>query len=737
MLSEAQINSIHALTAADDVAPTPALQVAEIPIESTSDFLHLWDRLQSQLLHLQDEHFASFVDKLDLGKWKLLLDSIQSIKKDAGTILSSYHLVKTKTHAVQVACKSLLLEQQNLLQLSDSVHEKLNYFDRLERIARVVSAPGNVVTRSNFAELLSELDGSLQFCESNPDYVDAPFYIQRFKSLLTRCMQLIKMHVTTELRAFQQDLIENKSISNATWEAKFLGLVAALKPIIHELETRAPTNKEFLQLLKECYSAYTSVRLQLWMPNVQNLMKSTESSSTTPTSPSPASLVASLNQAYPTLQGILAGEEKLWYQLFETGSTQLRQFLASLSAPLYQTLRPMIMRSGQMDALSALIKSLYEYLGGYDAHHAERTVSGVEHEDAAKITLDSILGIAQTRLVFVAQQFMKNEIDDLQSYVLERDVVDWLREAKRIGHGTLDRSKSMSLYSIGSGEFLPTVQRTLLLLRALGGTLPPKAWSELAGEAIEITKRSIIAVSKTHISRNGSTDAVLRNADMFCMKNLLELRRGVQESGVVGYLMDWSNQDAEMPIPSMITTFGKNALVGTQGMQGGALKNLDDAMKASCESWIEVCCKSVIDDLTSVTLKLNALQYTKSDATGMREAVQVAEVEFLKKLDVLSAHLRDLFVQMSDVDLDAYGLLSRMIKNRVLDGYRRFHDVAKDIGVLQGWDVVSTNVEVIGNEWIGLVNNVVASPVEHLASAVEAVQISEQPLAESSKESES
>jgi hypothetical protein len=722
MLSEIQINSIHALTIAEEATPIlhpPTTQ--NTPIESTSDFLHFWDNLQTQLLLLQDEEYLDFVEKLDVEKWRHLLNSIHLVKKDAECILTNYQLVKQKTHAVQVACKSLLQEQDNLLQLSDSVHEKLNHFDRLENIARIVSAPGNVVTKNNFSDLLLQLDASLQFCEANPDYLDAPFYIQRFKSLLTRCMQLIKMHVTTELRAFQQDLYD-KSVNQATWEAKFLGLTSSLKPIIRELETRAPMNKEYLGLLKECYSAYTSVRLQLWMPQVQSLMKSTDVASTpvspiSPSSPALVSLVTCLNQTYPTLQGILAGEEKLWYQLFDTGSTQLRQFLASLSAPLYQTLRPQITKSGQMDALSALIKSLYEYLGGYEVHHAEKTVTGVEHVDAAKITLDAILGIAQTRLIFVAQQFLKNEIDDLQSYVLERDVVDWLREAKRIGQGTLERGKSMSLYSIGSGEFLPTVQRTLLLLRALGGTLPPKTWSDLAGEAIEITKRSIISVSKTHISRNGSSEHVLRNADLFSIKNLLELRRGVQDSGVVGYLMGWENQDSEIIVPSMLTTFGKNVLVGSQAMQGGALKNLDDAIKSSCESWIDNCCKSIVGDLTSVTLKLNALSYTQSDAAGMKESIHVAEEAFFKNLSVLEHHLRELFVQMSDVDLDAYALLSRMLKNRVVDAYRRFYEVSQDVAALQGLDAVSQKVKAVGTE--SLVENVVASPLETIAPIVQ------------------
>lgn len=81
----------------------------------------------------------------------------------------SFRAVEAQTTEFQTQCEGILEEQKRTADLADQIAENLQYYNYLEPITKRLNAPGagSLVRRSEFPELLENLDACLEYMTTN------------------------------------------------------------------------------------------------------------------------------------------------------------------------------------------------------------------------------------------------------------------------------------------------------------------------------------------------------------------------------------------------------------------------------------------------------------------------------------------------------------------------------------------------------------------------------------------
>lgn len=263
--------------------------------------------------NIEYQPFRSYLDKVTV--YRDTCDSIVDLMDRTAILFkdldSSFSFVEGRTRALQTACEKLLEEQNQLVFLEEEINRRLAYFDELENITRQLNAPGDACTRSGFIPMLTRLDDCLAFIERNPKFLDADLYGMRFRQCMTRAMTLIKMHVVGEFKQLSWDASQKKEGATQLF-VKFRTLATRIRPLVGELERRAPANREFLVLLKECIRSYVAARSLITVPLVKENVGTQ------------GEVLTMVREGCAYLSQVCADEVGLFRQFFETGSEELR-----------------------------------------------------------------------------------------------------------------------------------------------------------------------------------------------------------------------------------------------------------------------------------------------------------------------------------------------------------------------------------------------------------------------------
>ncbi|KAI9321150.1 Sec34-like family-domain-containing protein [Zopfochytrium polystomum] len=577
--TSARVDAVESVASSSAPATSLPKPLALIdPIETNHHFLSWYsqieDLMEQGLADVYRSHLATLSAYLAACNDLLSLVSLARSKLDAQS--TQYHFVQTKTSSLQNVCEKLLALQQHLAEVVEEVAERLRRFDVLEPAVRLFSATGEgVCLDADFVPMLARLDDSLAFVQQNRGYKDAELYLMKFRQCMTRGLTLIKLYFASSMRSLFQDIKDKlanrqtneplpKSLQLSLFYVKFRRQAEHLRPLIFELEVRCPDHPEYYGLRSECFNAYFNTRRALLAPSVAQAVSeiSTESS-----------ILATAKRGAAYITSLCTDECSLFYQFFDGGEDDLAGYLDSLSSALYDHLRPMILREMRIDVLADLCRSLQVHVDAVDSLSSRpRPVASPTDSpssvfptnldgDADRYTdrvVEKVLQDAQERLVFRAQQYIKEEVEGFKPRDRELEVLartEKLPQPNALASqsnmvpdlttagpsavsvlaasspttspegnaSTLDeRTISFGKLVYGGGEWYPTLQRTLYILGKMYRSIPTSIFEDLAQEAIELCRKSVVSASEVIGKKKTRQDGQL-----FLIKNLLMLREQI------------------------------------------------------------------------------------------------------------------------------------------------------------------------------------------------------------------
>ena len=233
-------------------------------------------------------------------------------------------------------------------------------------------------------------------------------------------MTLIRVHFVAALRDIATDVtkrIADKQLNDTTMSAllyaKFRVGASELKEVAQEIRKRAvvPENAEpgaeaeYQSLMNELYAGYSSTRGKLVLSLITKRMGEI---AMVPSSSKDLVTFARTSIGY--MKGMCADEFDLWREWFE-GQDGLYDFLEVVCEPLYDQIRPRIIRETQILKLCELCTLLQTRY--FKDPEEEPEVMDPNQLDFGSLILPA-LEDAQTRLVFRAQAVLRDDIENFK-----------------------------------------------------------------------------------------------------------------------------------------------------------------------------------------------------------------------------------------------------------------------------------------------------------------------------------
>jgi len=245
---------------------------------------------------------------------------------------------------------------------------------------------------------------------------------------MTRGLTLVRVHFVGGLREIASDVskrIADKQLNDTTMSAllyaKFRVGASELKEVAQEIRKRSVSSAgaepgaeaEYQSLMNELYTSYSATRGRLVIPLSRKKIGEIAVAPSTS-----KELVAFARSSIGYIRGVCSDEYELWREWFE-GEDGLYDFLESVCEPLYDHLRPRIIHENQLLKLCELCTLIQtRYMRDPDEEIEEVETNQLEFS----ILIQPALEDAQTRLVFLAQAIVR---DDIERYKPKADVLDY------------------------------------------------------------------------------------------------------------------------------------------------------------------------------------------------------------------------------------------------------------------------------------------------------------------------
>ncbi|KAJ3129149.1 Golgi transport complex subunit 3 [Nowakowskiella sp. JEL0407] len=737
--------------------------VVDEPIETTQMFFSWFSTVEEEMERGQEDIYRSHLQTVTA--YSDACEEIKSKIDQATLILDSlsdnYLFVEEKSMGLQRACEKLLEEQTHLLNVAEQLAANLEYFNALEPITKLLSSSGdNVCLDDRFVPMLVKLDDCLAFVKAHPKYRDSELYLMRFRQCMTRGMTLIKLYFVSQMRAVQNDIKErlqqrppnellNVSLYTSLFFVKFRKLAAELQPLIAEIEIRVPGHSEYYALLTDCMQAYFSTRLSLLSPQISLRMANISQN---------ADLLSFARDGCAYMLGLSTDEYILYRQFFRLDEEQLSGYLDQLSTDLYYALRPLILREIKIDTLSQLCQNL-DILQSSDigstlsltqSPNADPTIDEYfpdetefkEELTPVRFVMKRVLEDAQSRLVFRAQSFIRNEIRGFRpreqellvlargrglpqpmplssvvgvAPILEPEVTAVVesKDESKLVDGAEEKtddenSNKQELSEIisgklvyGGGEWYPTLQRTLYILGKLYKCVPNAVFEDLAQEAVAFCLKSLLFAGNIIASKQSKLDF-----QFFLIKNLLMLREQI-----IPFDLSFVRKEEGVDFQEMIDAFSSvlspskwgfntlsNALsVGikaatdpkiTQSFTDSKLE-VDVELKRVCERFIMETAKDCVEPVSSFILKVSAFRNSRDLKSQLRKdplstqnfGIPDNVIKITEEFkNTTSKTLTHTLQKMTDYlgDKKTEEILIRVIQNNISETYKIFLRLIED-----------------------------------------------------------
>lgn len=601
----------------------------EAVLVNTNQFYKWFTDLEAALKSETEEKYRHYLDTLTerIQTCDGILGQVDDTLDLFNELQLQHQAVATKTKTLHDACDRLLIEKQRLIEFSEALRSKLNYFDELENIATNFYSPNMNVLNENFLPLLKRLDDCISYVESNPQYAESSVYLLKFRQLQSRALGMIRSHVLSVLKGASsqvQAAIRSSGGSKASVSegveasviyVRFKAAASELKPVLEEIESRS-SRKEYTQILAECHKLYCEQRLSLVRGIVHQRISEFAKKEALP------SLTRS-GCAY--LMQVCQLEHQLFYHFFPSSAedvSSLAPLIDPLSTYLYDTLRPKLIHETNVDFLCELVDILKVEVLGEQLSRRSESLAGL------RPTLERILADVHERLTFRARTHIRDEIANY--FPLDEDL-DYPAKLERSVADNLETT-SQADENLVFKTWYPPLEKTISCLSKLYRCLEPGVFTGLAQEVVEVCSTSIQKASKLIARRSSPMDGQL-----FLIKNLLILREQIApfdiEFSVTHKELDFSHLlehlrrilrgQASLFDWSRSTSLARTLSPRVLESQIDAKKELEKSLKTTCEEFIMSVTKLVVDPMLSFVTKVTAVKVAMSSGSQNQKAESV------------------------------------------------------------------------------------------------------------------
>ncbi|KAB2618278.1 oligomeric Golgi complex subunit 3-like [Pyrus ussuriensis x Pyrus communis] len=585
----------------------------EAVLVNTNQFYKWFTDLEAALKSETEEKYRHYVDTLTerIQTCDGILGQVDETLELFNELQNQHQAVATKTRTLHDACDRLLIEKQRLIEFSEALRSKLNYFDELENITTNFYSPNMNVLHENFLPLLKRLDECISYVESNPQYAESSVYLLKFRQLQSRALGMIRSHVLSVLKGASSQVQaairgsggNNTSVSEGVEASviyvRFKAAASELKPVLEEIESRA-SRKEYTQILTECHKLYCEQRLSLVRGIVHQRISEFAKKEALP------SLTRS-GCAY--LMQVCQLEHQLFVHFFPSSAedvSSLAPLIDPLSTYLYDTLRPKLIHETNVDFLCELVDILKAEVLGEQLSRRTESLAGL------RPTLERILADVHERLTFRARTHIRDEIANY--FPLDEDL-DY--PAKLEGSAADQLETTSADENLVFKTWYPPLEKTISCLSKLYRCLEPEVFTGLAQEVVEVCSESIQKAGKLITKRSSPMDGQL-----FLLKHLLILREQIApfdiEFSVTHKELDFSHLlehlrrilrgQASLSDWSRSTSLARTLSPRVLESQIDAKKELEKSLKTTGEEFIMSVTKLVVDPMLSFITKVTAVK---------------------------------------------------------------------------------------------------------------------------------
>ncbi|XP_046853016.1 conserved oligomeric Golgi complex subunit 3-like [Xenia sp. Carnegie-2017] len=681
------------------------IDLGSAKVENAQQFFTWFAQVENQMEREQESAYHAYCKQLQEYRdhCEVILNEINEALKYLKLLHEQHLFVSTKTGALHYACEQLLQDQTRLVQMAESISDKLSYFNALEQIKQKVNTPTLSVTNESFVPMLSRLDECIEYIKTNQHFKESQTYLIRYSQCLNEALNLVKTHVIDLFKYATVQVTTSKNETNSTdgsfalFYGKFRTNAPRIKSLMEQIEQRLTISSEYLSLLKDCHDFYFTQRYQLLAPcihdNVEKIIQQHQRNT-----------CALVRSGCSLLMRVSQDEYQLYFHFFNQPSSELHTLLENFCTILYDAFRPLIIHMNHMETLTELCSILkVEMLEDHVSQKGDELL-------AFGSVIAQMLEDVQERLVYRAQTYIQTDIqnyspspgdlaypDKLMIRTAEDDDEKQSENDETEAKKTKTSDFPAALVDL-QGMWYPTVRRTLVCLSKLYRCISKETFEGLSQEALSVCISTLKVASSRIISKTGAI-----NGHLFLIKHLLILREQIAPFNVdftVRELsLDFSNMRTAAyglwsKSSSLFSLNSNNALL--EFLLEGApklienyvdsKKEVDNELKTVCEQFIDSISSSLVSPLKDFLSKTDAIQkLAEEDGKDVKNLLKhqhfakpenvrrlVSESYMLLKSKIPSTlQIMSLYLANKDTEY----ILFKPVKGNVLENYKRLNEL--------------------------------------------------------------
>ncbi|XP_056436220.1 conserved oligomeric Golgi complex subunit 3 [Gadus chalcogrammus] len=628
------------------------LDMENARIETAQQFFSWFANLQTKMdleegeqYRMTREHFHSYQEQCDA-----ILADVHAALDHLDTLQKQYLFVSNKTGTLHEACEQLLKEQAELVDLAESIQQKLSYFNELENINTKLNSPSLSVNSEGFIPMLSKLDDCIEYVSSHPNFKDYPVYLAKFKQCLSKAVHFMKSHIVNTMHNLTSQLTKRDPLGLANadnaftlYYVKFRAAAPKVRTLIEQIEERADKIQEYHNLLEAVHQCYLDQRERLLSPSITSTI-------TDLTSQNSKDHCALVRSGCAFMVHVCQDEHQLYNEFFSRPSPRLDELLEKLCLSLYDMLRPLIIHVIHLETLSELCGILKNEMLEDHVHNNAGQLGAFD------AVVKQMLEDVQERLVYRTHIYIQTDITgynpapgDLAypeklemmeriAQSLKEEQIKLLSQEASFSDVRLEdpgsrRSSTASVTDASRmqasispadlhGMWYPTVRRTLVCLSKLYRCIDRAVFQGLSQEALSACIQSLLKASDIILKNKTQVDGQL-----FLIKHLLIMREQIApfhtDFAIKEISLDLKKtRDAAFKIlnPKAVPKFFRlnshNAILeflleGTPEIKEHYIdskKDVDRYLKLSCEQFIQQQTHIFVGTLEELLAKVAALK---------------------------------------------------------------------------------------------------------------------------------
>ncbi|XP_038658615.1 conserved oligomeric Golgi complex subunit 3 [Scyliorhinus canicula] len=708
-----------------------ALDMENEKIETAQQFYSWFSKIQTQMD--QDEglkyremrdYLYGFQEQCDA-----ILNDVNTALLHLESLQKQYLFVSTKTGTLHEACEQLLREQSELVDLAESIQQKLSYFNELENINTKLNSPTLSVNSEGFIPTLAKLDDCITYVSSHPGFRDYPIYLAKFKQCLSKAMHLMKTYtvntlqnLSTQLTKRDPSVISNTDNAFTLFYVKFRAAAPKVRSLIEQIEQRTDKSSEYQQLLSEIHQCYLDQRGLLLGPSIASTIADL-------TSQNNRDHCALVRSGCAFLVHVCQDEHRLYNEFFTKPTPKLDELLEKLCLSWYDVFRPLIIHINHLETLSELCGILKNEM------LEDHVQNNVEQLGAFSAVVKQMLEDVQERLVYRTHIYIQTDIVGYKPAPGDLAYPDKLEMMEQIAQSLKDEQKKLStpdpsfaeVQLEGSknviksgvsdvlnprpqstispadlhGMWYPTVRRTLVCLSKLYRCIDRAVFQGLSQEALSACIHSLLGAADSIIKNKTQSDGQL-----FLIKHLLILREQIApfhtDFAIKEISLDLKKtREAAFKmlnprsVPRLFRLSSNNSILeflleGSPEIKEHYIdskKEVDRNLKSACEKFIQHQTKLFVGHLEEYMTKVSALKTMGHQGGPKYSLAQQPWAQPAKINDVVASTyktikvqlpmtLRSLTLYLSNKDTEF--ILFKPVRSNIQHTFQKLHGVLQE-----------------------------------------------------------